>query len=60
MAGGRSTMDKDLRSLIRAIEKVVASDHRIRDKLSSSKHVCDSTDHEDAGAAVKCLPKQAD
>jgi hypothetical protein len=39
-------MDKDLRSLIRAIEKVVASDHRIRDNLSKAKHIDGETDQD--------------
>ena len=37
-------MDKDLRSLMQAIEKVIASDHRIRDTLSSSRQVCSRPD----------------
>jgi len=32
-------MDKDLRTLVQAIRKVVASDHRIRDKISDTKQV---------------------
>lgn len=33
-------MDKDLQTLLQAIRKVVASDHRIRDKISDTKKVC--------------------
>ena len=46
-------MDKDLQSLMRAIEKVVASDHRIRDKLGSLKQDCDSADQDLTSAAIR-------
>jgi hypothetical protein len=39
-------MDKDLRSLMQAIEKVIASDHRIRDSLSKPKQGCNRTDQD--------------
>ena len=53
-------MDKDFRSLMQAIEKIVASDHRIRDTLSSSKQVCIRTDQGIVGAMTLNASKQAD
>jgi hypothetical protein len=52
------TMDKDMKSLMQAIKKVVASDHRIRDKLSSPKETCDSAGQAVSGALANEVPKQ--
>lgn len=51
-------MDKDMKSLMQAIKKVVASDHRIRDKLSSPKETCDSAGQAVSGALANEVPKQ--
>jgi len=39
-------MDEDLRSLLRAIDKVVASDHRIRATLADTKKQNELTDQD--------------
>jgi hypothetical protein len=45
-------MDKDMRSLMQAIEKVVASDHRIRDTISNAKKACEDIDQDVTGATT--------
>ena len=53
-------MDKDMRTLLQAIEKVVASDHRMRDKAIGSKQGCGSTDQDVSSATAGRARKQTD
>jgi len=50
-------MDKDLRTLAQAIRKVVASDHRIRGKISSAKKICANMDQNTPSIATQESPE---